>query len=69
MAKSNYQFAKRQKELARQKKKEEKRKRKMEDKLAVADNEKRPNDESEAALESIPDDALDVSAETRTPIE
>ena len=37
MAKPNYQFMKRQKELAKKKKKEEKRQRKMENKAAETD--------------------------------
>ena len=37
MAKSNYQFKKRQKELAKKKKKEEKRQRKLENKVVETD--------------------------------
>lgn len=37
MAKSNYQFKKRQKEIARKKKQEEKRQRKVENKVTEAD--------------------------------
>jgi len=48
MAKSNYQFNKRQKELAKKKKKEEKRQRKLENKLVETDEtEKDPTPSTE----------------------
>jgi len=48
MAKSNYQFKKRQKELAKKKKKEEKRQRKLENKLVETDEtEKDPTPSTE----------------------
>lgn len=63
MAKPNYQFAKRQKEIAKQKKKEEKRQRKIDDKLAAAaENENSPADGSEAEPETVPVDSPDISA-------
>ncbi len=47
-AKSNYQFKKRQKELAKKKKKEEKRKRKLENKMVETDGtEKDPTPSTE----------------------
>ena len=58
MARSNYKFEKRQKELARKKKKEEKRQRKLEDKAAeTAENaESDESDESENDSEVPPED-------------
>jgi hypothetical protein len=59
MAKPNYQFAKRQKELAKQKKKEEKRQKKLDDKLAAAEAEKNPAPGSLGAPESAPGESAD----------
>ena len=59
MAKPNYQFAKRQKELAKQKKKQEKRQKKLDDKLAAAEAEKGLNTDSEDASESVLDKPAD----------
>ena len=54
MAKSHYQFQKRQKELAKKKKKEEKRLRKLENKALATDE--RANDEAENDPTASPED-------------
>ena len=54
MAKSHYQFKKRQKELAKKKKKEEKRRRKLENKAVVADETNEIDGADETEKESIP---------------